>query len=157
MKIVTVVLLCASFVFVRAAVIPSGACRFDLLGVIIANGVTYVDRYGCYTCKCQNGLLNCTDNTCIAERAVALTCKGPDGKVYASGQSFKDADDCNTCTCFNGNIACTEMACLRGCYDDATGVFRNDGTRFLSPDGCNSCACANAEIVCTQRACVGGV
>lgn len=104
----------------------------------------WVANDGCSQCKCDNGVVRCTTETCQNP----LKCIDLNGKTYDEGQQVPAADgSCTPCFCREGKIACGAFQPCGSAGDvcqDAMGGYHDVGTEWVE-NQCKKCRCAKTD------------
>ncbi|XP_033097307.1 mucin-5AC-like, partial [Anneissia japonica] len=121
-------------------------------------------RQGCQNCKCDNGIWQCTENTC-----------SPDEPVCGENMEFAECREPCPLTCANLDeidAACNTVKCEPGCQ--CVGDFVFDGDQCVRKEDCpcyhgdrsyrnwetimmdcNQCVCNGRKWECETKACPG--
>ncbi|XP_044266622.1 BMP-binding endothelial regulator protein-like [Tribolium madens] len=145
--------------------------------------VDHIDKSKCYSCICQNGLVECKREYCpptegchmLVEKTEDGCCRKCKGCIYnqvhhSSHTEWTDPDNpCKVLRCEAGIITVSDLQCYTPCVNPLppepgkccrtcpeckiNGQEATDDRDVISDDPCLKCRCHKGRMTCAKKAC----
>jgi len=144
---------------------------------VIKNGDSITDDEACQTCRCIDGSVTCSEQTCPpascsnpTQHGCCPVCDGclVDRQTYGNGDPVPSERRCEQCKCKNGDVICGREecphitcdnpipgeccdSCEEGCY--INGQQYGNGEPVPSSQNCADCRCNRGNLECERKRC----